>query len=233
MASATRDAAEATSATVDEMRAVRRQETAPHIIAYFDVPYGSQLIYFVVGNIGKGTATEVSLEFSPPLQSSSQDLIDGLEFLRTGFASMPPDYEFRTFLDSTIQYLGTDNLPLNYDMSIKYSGGLMEGCERRTVALDLGHLRGRMFATQKGVEDLAKSVESLRKGHEKVARTLDHIDSTLGKGLYVRNASMTVVGGSPASFDEARAMLFTKLHEFVALWSKSAAAERATGIRSV
>lgn len=52
MAAATRVAAEATQGSVAEMREARDQQTAPYIIVYFDVPFGTSLIYLVVKNIG-------------------------------------------------------------------------------------------------------------------------------------------------------------------------------------
>ena len=72
MAAATKRAAEASEKTLQEMKAMRDQETAPYVIVYFEIPSGTSLIYLIIKNIGKTVANGVRLEFNPPLKSSNQ-----------------------------------------------------------------------------------------------------------------------------------------------------------------
>lgn len=106
MASATRRAAEATRETVEEMREGRDLETAPNVVVYFDIPTGEQLIYLVVKNLGKSVATNVRLHFVPPLQTSDRQFLENTSFLTEGITSMPPNYELRTLVGSTMKYFG-------------------------------------------------------------------------------------------------------------------------------
>jgi hypothetical protein len=95
MASATRKAAEATERSVSELREARDQETAPFVIAYFDIPAGTRLLYLTVKNIGRSIATRVRLEFSPPLCASGSVRLDNLSLIKDGIESMPPGYELK------------------------------------------------------------------------------------------------------------------------------------------
>lgn len=45
MASATRKSAEISARTLDEMRAARDSETAPYVVAYFDVDISKNIIF--------------------------------------------------------------------------------------------------------------------------------------------------------------------------------------------
>jgi hypothetical protein len=68
MATATRKAAEAAQSTLLEMREARDQETAPYVIAYFDVPNDTRSLDLVIKNIGKSMATNVTVSFDPQLK---------------------------------------------------------------------------------------------------------------------------------------------------------------------
>lgn len=120
MASSTKKAAEATELSVQEMKEMRDVETAPQVIAYFEISQ-ERLIYLVVKNIGNDTATNVKLRFDPPLQTSDQQIsFDDILLIKDGIPSMSPGYELRTILDSSVEYFGNTDLPLQYSAVVSF-----------------------------------------------------------------------------------------------------------------
>jgi hypothetical protein len=160
VASATRLSAAAASATLDELKASRDQETAPYVVVFFEVSPRTQIVYIVVKNIGKSIANNVRMDFHPPLKSSQDQIqFDELEIIRTGISSMPPNYEVRTVFDSLISYFGKSELPLLYTVRVSYAGGIQSVERVSQQTLDLRALKGIMVTSEKGLDDVARSLE--------------------------------------------------------------------------
>src|SRR5215207_6093701 len=115
IASATRNAAEATKRSTElsqevikEMRAARIQESAPHVIVYIDMPPGNWALYIGAKNIGKTVAKDVQFSFEPPLMcgfgNKSQE--SEIAFVKDGIRSLAPGQEIRVFLDVIQNYFG-------------------------------------------------------------------------------------------------------------------------------
>src|SRR5262249_13529785 len=109
MASAALKSATVAEQTLQELKDARDQETAPQVVAYFDVPRRRRTIDLVIKNIGKTTAHNVKLKFDPVLKSSIEQVqIEDLVLFKEGIGSMPPGYEIRTVFDSVISYFRSD-----------------------------------------------------------------------------------------------------------------------------
>lgn len=217
MASSTRKAAEATELSVQEMREIRDEETAPHIVIYFELPQ-EKVVYLVVNNIGKGTATNIKLDFDPPLQTAGQmPAISETPMIRDGIASMPPGYKLRTLLGSSFEYFGDDKLPLRYSVTVSYFGGLR--ADQRVVkqVLDLSMHKNLMYIRQKGIHELTKEVEGLVKGQNKIIKALERIAKISEDGIFINNPSIVF---SEVDIDASQwtISLLAKLREFIGIW---------------
>jgi hypothetical protein len=188
MASATKKSAEAAEKTLQEMKEMRDQETAPHVVAYFEAARGTPFIYLVVKNLGKSVAKAVRLDFDPGLRSSNPGIqMDELPMIRQGIGSLAPGQELRTFFDSAISYFGAE-LPLRINVRVSYSGGVHSEERKFEQILDLEALRGLFYSAETGLAELVSEVAKIAKGHnsnhsdlQNIARILDkRMDSEAG-----------------------------------------------------
>lgn len=230
MASATRKAAEATERSVLEMRETRDQETAPFIIAFFDVQTEASLIYLVVKNIGHTVATQVKFTFTPELRSSNDNrLLKEVGFIKNGIESMPPNYEIRTLVDSSPSYFGNKELPLKYNVEIKYYGGIEAKQRTTNQQLDLSANKGISYVRNKTIGNLVDEIEKLRKETREIKNAMSDIATTLEEGIYVSNGSLLVTKLEP-DMKNWEQYLIAKLNEFENLWTVFYRQEREQGI---
>lgn len=217
IASATRDSAGASQRMIDEMVETRRQESAPHVITYFDVPYGTQWIYLVVKNVGKTVAKDVGLLFEPALLTSSGADLQHVPLMRDGVASIPPGYEIRTFFDSMISYFEDDSLPLSYSGTVTFNGCADDRPGRTHQVLDLSAYRGLHLLHEKGTHELVGQVERLVQASSQSSRHLESLVERLGAGMWLRSLAGIPIDLStqPA---EWRALANAKLHELRCVW---------------
>lgn len=117
---------------LQEMRAARGQEIAPHVLTYIDMPYGNWVLFFVVKNIGGTVAKDIKFNFDPPLQNGFGNRVRNFEvsFLKDGIKSLAPGQELRLVFDSITNYFDGSavkmldgSLPTSYAVSITYKGG--------------------------------------------------------------------------------------------------------------
>ncbi len=217
MASASRKSAEAAEKTLEEIKESRDQEAAPYVVAYFDASPSSHLIYLVVRNIGKTVANNVKLRFDPPLLSGNNDIkIGEIPLVKEGIGSIPPGYEIRTLLDSAISYFGQKSLPLTYNVTISYFGGLRN--ERRILeqVLDLHALEGLILAHDKGLPDLVKQMENLVKHISDTSKETQKMAKNLENGVWLRNPELFFKTSERS--DLSKSHLLAKLAEFKLLW---------------
>lgn len=230
MASATRKAAEATEKSVLEMRETRDQETAPFIIAYFDVQTEASLIYLVVKNIGRTVATQVKLSFTPELQSSNDNgLLKEVGFIKNGIESMPPNYEIRTLVDSSPGYFGKNELPLKYNVEITYYGGIESKQRTANQQLDLSANKGVSYVRNKTMNNLVDVVEKLTREIREIRNFTSDIATALEHGILISNGSLLVTKIEPDLRDWKK-YLVAKLNEFENLWTVYYRNEREQGI---
>lgn len=230
MASATRRATEITAQSLKEMQAARDEETAPYVVVWFDVTYARQLIQLVIKNIGKGIATDVRVEFDPPLQTKHGAPMKDLVWIRDGIKSMPPGYEIRTFFDSTVTYINDPSLPLEYRVRVTYYGGLSSRQRVIEHTLDLAAHKGTSWVAEPGIRDLAKHIEAMVKEHRDLRQSVEQISNTLERGIRVSNSSfLTLTGTAPVSL--WREAILGKLREFALIWLALYQKERQNAVR--
>jgi hypothetical protein len=228
MASATRVAAEATQGSVAEMRETRDQQTAPYIIVYFDVPFGTSLIYLVVKNIGSTIASDVKLDFTPPLSASDGNNIREASFVKDGIAAMPPGYEIRALFDTGPSYFGNPDLPLKYQVRVTYLGGINNASRTLNQTLDLSVRKGVLYVRPKTIENVADELEKIRRELEHTRDSSQHLASTLSNGIALTNPSLFLETVETELPKWSRA-LASKLREFELMWTVEYAEQRATG----
>ena len=230
MASATRKAAEASDRTLDEMREARDQESAPYVVAYFDIPEGSSLIYLVLKNIGNSSAVNVRVAVDPPFQTShDRPIIDQLGFLKEGVGSMPPKYELRTIFDSANRYFQRDELPLQYEVKIAYYGGIRSDERISDQVLDLSAQKNLVYIPRKNMNDLVWQIEKLTDETRKNREATENLSETMRKGVFISNPAFMMANLS-ADLPNSKKILISKAREFRYLWQNSFREDRNNGI---
>lgn len=217
MASATKESAKSAENTLLEMQETRDQESAPFVVAFFDIPYAKSLVYLVIKNLGKSVATNVTLSFEPSFQTSDVGNLENLPLFEKGIASLAPAQEIRVFLDTTIAFFGEPGLPLTYSVEITYRGGLKDVPRIVNHTLDLSVHKGLMFVQSKDIHDLSESVEKLFKEQRSIRQSLERISKNLEGGVFLNNPILAI---SNISSDEQewQVLLFAKLQEFAIMW---------------
>jgi hypothetical protein len=198
IASATKKAAEASEKSLQEMKEMRDQETAPYVIVYFEIASGTPFIYLVVKNTGRTIAKDIKMRFKPPLRTSSNNLeMEDMPMIKDGITSLAPRQELRTFFDSAISYYGREDLPLRITAKVSYSGGLQNSERTYEQTLDLQSFKGLLYTDEKDMNDLVKQVEKVANGSTKSHSDLQQIAHILRKGMGLDKQSQKKYGWRP------------------------------------
>jgi hypothetical protein len=136
MANATRNSAETSTATLKQMQDVRDAETAPNVVAFFDVDREKDFLYLIVKNIGRSIAKSVKLQFRPPLRNTEETDLSTSPLVMNGFGDIPPNHEIKILFDRATLYMNagfaTDGAyPLTYYINVSYASAAKP--ERRNV----------------------------------------------------------------------------------------------------
>jgi hypothetical protein len=77
-----------------EMKETRSLLTAPLLVAYFERKDEGRAgyLFFMLENVGKGVATNITYSFSPELWSHDEESAERIIELGKGIASLPPNY---------------------------------------------------------------------------------------------------------------------------------------------
>jgi len=201
---------------LEEMRDERDQETAPYVIAYFEVK--NHAIYLYIKNIGKTVARNIKLEFEPKLQTTlMEDYISNTNLIKNGIKSIAPGQEIKTLLDTAPRYLNS-SLPMSYAVKIGYCGGLLNKIRESEQILDISVLSGLIPGDENGIPELVKEIKDLSKNNKKISEMLDEIQSHLANGIWINNSSF-MISQVPLDLAEWRSLIAYKLNEFKSLWS--------------
>lgn len=154
MAVATQKAADATAATVEEMRKARESATAPHIVVYLASP-GSNIAEIIVENFGEGTARDIQFKIAPPLISSlSKDIGRFFETPKW----LPPKSRLSHALDVWSNYFASD-YPRKYTVKVDYVG-VNDGKQYSDeYVLDIDSFRHMAAWGKKNLGDLVKIID--------------------------------------------------------------------------
>ena len=142
-----------------DARSLREEEARPVVVVDLDVERKQHLVYIYLENYGKTTAHDVTLSFSPPLETSlgSREI---LSFFDHTFPTLPPGKRIDSLLDNFITRHNFD-LPPSHVVTVSYHD--RHGKEwRDPYVLDIAAFHQRMFASEKKLEDLIKAVEDLK-----------------------------------------------------------------------
>lgn len=224
-AAATQTAARATEQStrtselmLAEMRAARFAETAPYMVAYFDMPHGGGMIALVVKNVGRSAAKDVCVRFTPPLISSIGEATGHtLPYFLTGaIPFFPPGHEVRTVLWAGWHVLGVEKEQTSYRVTITYVDRRIDEQHSEEYVLDLSGYRDTISERPTTLKDLNQTLEKIAKEQAKIAKAAEGVRETLEKGVVLANGSLLVEGiVASASVDER---VRTKLAEVAAIW---------------
>lgn len=190
MAVATQKAANATAATVEEMRRAREGASAPHIVVYLASP-GSNIAEIIVENYGEGTARDIQFNIEPPLQSTLSNDIG--RFFETP-KWLPPRSRLSHALDVWSQYFAAD-YPRKYTVKVDYVGVSDGKRHSGEYVLDIDSFRHMVAWGKKDLDDLVKSIDKIASEFKNQGRQRERHYSTVETGFpYSEN---------PGSFHEA------------------------------
>ncbi|MCR4428598.1 MAG: hypothetical protein NUV68_04545 [Caldiserica bacterium] len=165
--------AKASEKMAEEMKAQRIQEGRPYIVAYFDLSFQDQGFYFVIRNLGKSLATDISISIDPPLYSKAFPDLDISVWLAKGISSLATGQEIRTFFDTFWTRFSDESLPNSFTLEIRYRGSLIgEVTEKQT--LDLSVYRPLVYSKKADMNDLVKEVKEIPLALKRLEEHLAH-----------------------------------------------------------
>ncbi len=216
--SATQAAAEVFALSLQVMKEARDLEIAPYVVVYFDIAYEEKIIYLVVKNIGKSTARDIKIQFKPKLIGNSGEDVSEIPIIKNGIASLSPNHEIRTFVDSTTAFfLDRNDQPLSYEVKISFYGGLKDTQRVAEQVLDLTADKKLTKIARSGGHDLSNEVEKISRNIERIGKELSVLNDNLAGGAQLRS---TIAPASLQIGDDSWQNVVTKrLLEFKNLWS--------------
>jgi hypothetical protein len=217
ISSSTQAAAEVFALSLQVMKEARDQEIAPYVVVYFDMVHEEKIIYLVVKNIGKSTARDVRIQFRPKLIGNSGEDMSELPIIKNGIASLSPNHEIKTFVDSTVAFFERSDQPLTYEVKISFYGGLKDTQRITEQVLDLTADRKLSNIAQQGSHGLIDEVEKISLNIERITKELSMLNDNLTGGVQLRN---TITPASLQAGDDSwQNVVATRLFEFNHLWS--------------
>lgn len=152
-----------------EARRLREEQSRPFVTIDFEVPSAS-LVNLVIQNVGKTVARDVTFEFDQPPTRALEKMHsqeEGTPFaesllLTRGIPTLPPGKEINTLFDSFI-HRKKEEFPDSYTVTVRYRDHASKRKFEDVYVLDIGFYRGLGFLTVKGMHELVKEVENLRK----------------------------------------------------------------------
>jgi glycosyltransferase involved in cell wall biosynthesis len=163
----------------NEARRLRRAQSQPYVVVSLESdPTHPHIISIMIKNIGTTVARNVRLEFDPPLVSTLDKESDPTRMtdwiaLRDGIPTLVPGQQMGMLFDSLIsRYADIENSPLPRQsrVTVRYTGDITkrQRSEVYTYAYDLDFnvYYGAHYVGRKGIDDIAKSLDQIRKAQE-------------------------------------------------------------------
>ncbi|GLZ07655.1 hypothetical protein Acsp03_51210 [Actinomadura sp. NBRC 104412] len=121
-----RNQAEAAKGSLALQEKMWRDATQPYV--YVDIrpdPRNGSMLLLIIENIGRSVATNVRVEFNPPLESATEKFRDigAKKALAEGIPAMPPGARVSHFFGLGFE-LASSNLPKSYSVKITGDGPL-------------------------------------------------------------------------------------------------------------
>lgn len=151
-----------------EIRRTRQEESRPFLVVDIQSSAAwNNLFNLVIENAGPTVARDVRVSFTPPLQSSNDQVdLESTVLLTEGIPMLPPGRQVKAFFDAANDRKGR-GLPMRYDVEVAlkdYRGGPQEV---QRYVIDLEHLYGLTNITEYGVHDAAKALREIQKSVQK------------------------------------------------------------------
>ena len=145
---------------VREARTLREEQARPFVIVDFEP---GLVVYLTVENLGRTMARDVRIQFDKPLTSSLDrpHELDESPLFRQPIPALPPGKKIRVLFDQFDSRVKAD-LPLIYEVGVRYLGPPSSKEWKETYRLDLGMYLGSAFPP-KGIPELVAEVENIRK----------------------------------------------------------------------
>lgn len=170
--------------SVRQAAETREATERPFVVVDFESSVAAKsFINVVVGNYGQSIARDVTFEFDPPLVSSAATEPDAFAIFDRTIPTMVPGKRITLFYDGMIQRSDAaergEPVPDTFRVTIRYRGDLRGGrAYEDVVVLDLSHLNGTQYITERTVHDVAEQLKEL-------AKTTKSWTSGI-RGIYVR-----------------------------------------------
>lgn len=162
-----------------QARQLREEEAAPFIVVdILPDPNGPWVLDLIIENTGKTMARDVRITFDPPLQSATD--MKGYEPqnwapVRDGIKILIPGRRLHSMFDSAMARSKSD-LPRQYEVLVNYKDSHGRPQPAISLTIDLEPIYGAMTSREKGLNDLVREVEKLRKATEKVAKEVGTVE---------------------------------------------------------
>lgn len=155
---ATQAMARATAELAEETKRAREEGSAPVVIPYFE--FRRRLLMITVENIGAGLAHKVHVAFEPPIPSR-KGVVQKLPVNTDSIPTLRPREKFPHLLDGAPNFFSNEDNPRFYVASVTCEDINGEP-KSADYPLDLTVYEG-MLAEEKGIADLVKEVEQIRR----------------------------------------------------------------------
>lgn len=169
-------------------QAINRQASEPYVWVDIRPDTGSaQLAMLVVGNSGPTVATDVVIEFSPPLRNVPLErdaAHKAEERLIRGLSSLPPGRTLEWLVGNAYDVYGRDwPGPEGFDVTVRANGphGALEPLHYRIAMDDVRHNRavppGTLHTVSRSVNELVKEVQKSRELQDRAVRHREERDA--------------------------------------------------------
>jgi hypothetical protein len=152
---------------LQEMRAQRTAMGRPQVIV--DGDYDSLPdVNLVVRNVSEGAATDITFDFSAPIESSNGFVVSDLPYFKNGMDFLPPNGEVCCYwdhLDDLIPVLREKGLESGIKVTTRYRDLAGESYET-TWTLNPSIYKESRFVKHKGMTDLVNAVEELARSRD-------------------------------------------------------------------
>lgn len=145
-----------------ENRLLRKAGTEPEVIAYL-IPdkHHTHCLNFVLANVGRGVAKNISLEFRGKSDDFSDTYLRVDSQGKTSFHFLPQDEKF-VFLFSTATQLLKENAAIPLSVKITYQNGL--GIKRQTEhELNISGFKDFSYKSNSPEKESAKALKDIEK----------------------------------------------------------------------
>lgn len=147
--------------SVEEMERSRKAEYRPYVVVYMDYqPNG--VVQLIVQNIGKKMANLVRISTDKDIKFPKEKPLCESRSMKDGIPNLPPGHPITFFLGFAWDMQDDNNNAPSYIAKISYSDETGESYEEEYI-LDINYFNESKQLVLKGMHDLVKEVEKIRK----------------------------------------------------------------------